>query len=82
MERLRTRFPHTLNLMFDSPAQPDAQVSYAERVRGRADVDLCCDFLGHVRGGRTADDQEQSLIDEAVAASLHADTDMKSGDAA
>ena len=30
---------------------------------------MCCEFLGHVRGGRAATDDERALLAEAVEAS-------------
>ncbi len=61
MEQLRRRFPHTLVLRFDHPTVDLPSRSYADRVRGRDDVDLCCDFTEHVRGGATATDAERAL---------------------
>ena len=53
MERVRERFPHALVLQFDrTSACRSAPRSYAARVRERDDLDVCCDFLEHVRGGR------------------------------
>jgi exonuclease SbcD len=67
MERLRRRFPHTLALAFE-PTGADLEVqSYAERVRGRSDLDVALDFVAHVRG-RGADDAERALLDEAFSA--------------
>ncbi|WP_031079068.1 exonuclease SbcCD subunit D [Streptomyces sp. NRRL WC-3742] len=52
MEKLRRRFPHTLQLLFDpqgSEAEPVR--SYAARVSGRADLEIAEGFLRHVRPG-------------------------------
>lgn len=68
MDRLRARFPHTLRLLFDTPRTDDAPVTYAERLAGRDDVELCCDFLAHVRGGRGPSATERTAIGQAVAA--------------
>ncbi|WP_186760656.1 exonuclease SbcCD subunit D [Arthrobacter alpinus] len=72
MERLRTRFPHTLVLMFEPENARDlAQKSYSERVANAVDeLDLCCGFLDHVRR-RPAGDDEQVVLREALAA-VHA----------
>lgn len=67
MERIRARFPHTLALRFDGPARPAAQADYTGRLRARGDVDVCCDFVDHVRA-RPADDDELQLLREGVAA--------------
>jgi exonuclease SbcD len=65
MERLRRRFPHTLALSFEPVGAPRAEASYAERVRGLDDLDLCCSFLTHVRG-RDAGDDERAVLAAAL----------------
>lgn len=65
MERLRRRFPHTLSLQFDPQGGPVDTCSYAARVAARSDLDICCDFLTHVRGGTPAD-HERQLLREAL----------------
>ncbi len=69
MDRVRSRFPHALELRFAPAAAPVPVRSYAARVTERADVDVCCDFLAHVRGGRTATDEERVLLTDALEAS-------------
>lgn len=66
MDRLRARFPHTLDLRLDPQGTPRSVRTYAERVRARDDVDICCDFLTHVRGGHAATDDERALLREAL----------------
>ena len=66
MDRLRSRFPHTLELRFDPEGAGLPLRPYARRVESRSEVEVCCDFLGHVRGGRPATDDEQALLAEAV----------------
>ena len=68
MERLRRRFPHTLELRFEPEGGAVPLRPYAARVAAASAVDVCCDFLGHVRGGRAADDDERALLGEAVEA--------------
>jgi exonuclease SbcD len=68
MQRLRTRFPHTLELRLRPEGVPSLQErTYVERVSGRSDVDVCCGFVEHVRG-RTADEAEVGWLREALAA--------------
>ncbi|WP_125609967.1 exonuclease SbcCD subunit D [Specibacter cremeus] len=69
MERLRTRFPDTLVLMFEPENAGDtAAHTYSERVAGAVnELDLCCGFLDHVRQ-RAANDDEQRVLREALAA--------------
>lgn len=70
MDRIRSRFPHTLRLAFDSPRSDTQPLTYAERLAGRSDVELCCDFLAHVRGGRGPNATERTAIGKAVAAAV------------
>lgn len=65
MELLRRRFPHTLALAFDPAGAPREHRSYAARVAGLGDLELCCSFLGHVRG-RDADDAERRVLRAAL----------------
>ena len=68
MERLRTRFPHTLVLMFEPDIARDGSAqSYGSRIAAATDeLELCCGFLDHVRH-RAADDGEQQLLRAALA---------------
>jgi exonuclease SbcD len=68
MERLRTRFPHTLMLAFEPEDTPTSLRDYTSRVRGRSDLDVCCDFVQHVRGGTPPTDDERVLLRLAVEA--------------
>ncbi|PKW25380.1 exonuclease SbcCD subunit D [Phycicoccus duodecadis] len=69
MERLRRRFPHTLELRFEPEGAVRPLRPYAQRVRAESPVDVCCDFLDHVRAGQGADADERALLAEAVEAS-------------
>jgi exonuclease SbcD len=69
MDRVRRRFPHALALEFAPEGVPVPVRSYAARVARRPDLDVCCDFLGHVRAGRAATDEERALLGEALEAS-------------
>ncbi|SES01670.1 Exodeoxyribonuclease I subunit D [Pedococcus cremeus] len=72
MEQLRRRFPHTLSLQFDPQGAPVPVSSYAARVAARSEVDVCCDFLAHVRSGHGASEAEREVVAAAVeAARLH-----------
>ena len=69
MQQVRRRFPHTLELRLDPQGAAVPLRPYAARVATATDVEVCCDFLGHVRGGRAATDDERALLAEAVEAS-------------
>ena len=68
MERLRIRFPHTLMLAFEPEGAPTSLRDYTSRVRGRSDLDVCCDFVQHVRGGAPPTDDERALLQLALEA--------------
>lgn len=70
MDRLRARFPHTLVLRFEPRGAVTRLSSYTAALgRARSDLDVCCDFLQHVRAGRPSTDGERVLLEEALEAS-------------
>ncbi len=66
MDRVRRRFPHALELSFAPECVPVPVRAYAARVARRPDVEVCCDFLDHVRGGRPASAEERALLATAL----------------
>jgi exonuclease SbcD len=66
MERLRRRFPDTLVLGFEPVGAQVVPRTSAASLLQRGDLDLCCDFLTHVRGGNAASDRERALLATAV----------------
>jgi exonuclease SbcD len=77
MEQVRRRFPHTLELRLEpqvaAGGDDAADAGYAARISGRGDVEVCCGFLEHVRGGRPASEAESALFREALEAGLLAE---------
>jgi exonuclease SbcD len=70
MDQVRRRFPHTVQLLFEPRGGAVRISSYAAMVGRRSDdLDVCCDFLAHVRGGHAASAAERALFAEAVEAS-------------
>lgn len=70
MDQLRRRFPHTVQLLFEPRGGAVPISSYAAVLGRRSDdVDVCCDFLAHVRGRHAASADERALFAEAVEAS-------------
>lgn len=61
MRRVQTRFPHAVELRFEPEGAQAAPATYAQRVQGRDDLDLCCAFLDHVRS-RPAEDTERTEL--------------------
>jgi DNA repair protein SbcD/Mre11 len=70
MERLRQRFPHLLELRFDPEAVPGAPEGYAAKLTGHTDLDVCCGFLEHVRGGRAPTPAETTVLQQALESAL------------
>ncbi|WP_283137017.1 exonuclease SbcCD subunit D [Rhizohabitans arisaemae] len=68
MDRLKTRFPHTLALSFAPEGGREGTGSWTERLKGRSDVEVAMDFVREVRG-EEADAEEAKLIREAFEAS-------------
>jgi len=75
MERLRRRFPDTLVLAFEPAGAQVIPATSAASLRQRGDLDLCCDFLTHVRGGNAASGPERALLATAVERSRVARSD-------
>ncbi|MBF4461983.1 MULTISPECIES: exonuclease SbcCD subunit D [unclassified Rathayibacter] len=67
MARLQTRFPGCATLEHRPPPAAGEQRAYAERVRGRTDIEVVDDFLTHVRG-QGASPAERALVLEGLAA--------------
>lgn len=72
MDRVRRRFPHTLELRFDPQGAPVPTRRYADRVAARSELEVCGDFLTHVRAGAAPTVAESTLLAEALEASRRA----------
>lgn len=73
MARLRRRFPHTLRLLHersDHLQQASDRPTYTQRLQGRGDLDIACDFVKKVRGDDPTP-AEHALLRRAVEAILH-----------
>jgi exonuclease SbcD len=68
MDRLRRRFPHTLVLQFDPQGVPVPVRSYTQRMAVPSELEVCCDFLAHVRGGRGPTEVERAELADAFEA--------------
>lgn len=69
MEQVQRRFPDTLVLAFEPVGAQAIASTSAASARERGDLDLCCDFLTHVRAGNAASAQERALLATAVESS-------------
>ncbi|GAA3089098.1 exonuclease SbcCD subunit D [Streptosporangium carneum] len=66
MERLRSRFEHTLSLSFE-PEGGVQEAAARPRLAGRPEIEVALDFVREVRG-EAADTEETRLLQEAVEA--------------
>lgn len=67
IDRLRRRFPDVLKLEFAPSGVVIPTGSYAARARtARSALDVCADFLGHVRSGRGPTAEELALLQQAI----------------
>ncbi len=67
MDRLRTRFPHTLVLAWEPAGATVDTRRYRERLAGRSDLDLAVEFVSHTRG-TPAQPVEAHLLEQAFEA--------------
>jgi exonuclease SbcD len=87
MDQLRRRFPHALVLQWDPQGAPVPVRSYAQRVAAPSELEVCCDFLAHVRGGLAPSDAERAALAHGVEATRlgtarrddHGQVDVPSG---
>jgi exonuclease SbcD len=62
MEKLRRRFPHAVALEHQPPQNVTATGTFAERVKGRTDLELSMDFIEHVTGVAATPQQQDDLV--------------------
>ncbi len=72
MRRLQSRFPHCVHLEWTGTAAAADGRSYQERLRGRSDLDVAAEFVGHVRGV-PASTAERELLAQALGAADRAE---------
>lgn len=63
MERIRSRFPHTLVLGFEPEgATPRERETYGARIaKAKDDLEICCGFVEHVRSRAVEEGERQTL---------------------
>jgi exonuclease SbcD len=68
MRRLQARFPHCVTLEHRPAVTAETTAdSYAERVKGKSDVDIVAGFLAHVRNGVGPDAAERAIVADVLA---------------
>jgi DNA repair protein SbcD/Mre11 len=72
MRRLRSRFPHCVHLEWAGAGAVADGRSYQERLRGRSDLDVAAEFVGHVRGVAPSA-HERELLAQALGAADRAE---------
>jgi exonuclease SbcD len=62
MRRLQVRFPYCVHLEWmPEGGRADDGASYASRVRGRSELDVAVEFIGHARGTDATEDERELL---------------------
>ncbi|MGW4380943.1 exonuclease SbcCD subunit D [Kitasatospora sp. NPDC004531] len=75
MDRLRTRFPHTVQLTFaPEDGGPESSTTYTERTRHRTELEITAGFVEHVRNGHAPTPAEHDLLRRAAEATRLNDT--------
>ena len=72
MRRLQTRYPHCVHLEWTGAGAVTDGRSYQERLRGRSDLDVAAEFVGHVRGVGPSS-SERELLARALGAAGRAE---------
>jgi exonuclease SbcD len=72
MRRVQARFPHCVHLEWAGAAAASDGRSYQERLRGRSDLDVAAEFVGHVRGVGPSS-AERELLGRALGAADRAE---------
>jgi exonuclease SbcD len=72
MRRLQGRFPHCVHLEWSGAGAVADGRSYQERLRGRSDLDVAVEFVGHVRGVAPSA-SERELLAQALGAADRAE---------
>jgi exonuclease SbcD len=72
MRRLQSRFPHCVHLEWSGAGAVADGRSYQERLRGRNDLDVAAEFVGHVRGVAPSA-AERELLAQALGAADRAE---------
>jgi exonuclease SbcD len=67
MRRLQERFPHAVHLEWRPAGVERVDTPYAERVRGRSDLDVAASFVADVRGAAPTSG-ERDLLERAFTA--------------
>ncbi len=76
MERLRTRFPHTLILSFEPTGAPTTAVPGSKPLTGRSDHEIALDFVSDVRGTPATDAEAALLLDACDSCRHGSDADQ------
>lgn len=79
MARLRERFAHISLVSHEPPVNDIVSLSYRERIRGRSDHELACDFVAHVTGRHATEDEASDLAEAICAAARDDGPDHQSG---
>ena len=76
MERLRSRFPHTLILSFEPTGGSGAAVPAGKPLTGRSDHEIALDFVSDVRGAPATEAEAALLLDACDSCRHGSDADQ------
>lgn len=76
MERLRTRFPHTLVLSFEPTGGAASAVPASRPLTGRSDHEIALDFVNDVRGTAATEAEASLLLDACDSCRQGSDADQ------
>ena len=79
MERLRTRFPHTLVLSFEPVGGSPATAPVSRPVTGRTDHEVALDFVADVRGTPATETEAALLLDACDSCRVAGEADQVVG---
>lgn len=79
MERLRSRFPHTLILSFEPTGGAASDVPSSKSLTGRSDQEVALDFVADVRGTAATDAEAALLLDACDSCHHGSDADQVVG---
>ena len=79
MERLRTRFPHTLVLSFEPVGGSPATAPVSRPVTGRTDHEVALDFVADVRGTPATEAEAALLLDACDSCRVAGEADQVVG---
>ena len=67
MTQLRKRFPHVVHLVHEPPARQSNELTYADRVRGKNDLELSIEFFEEMADRPPTEQEREELVAAVIA---------------